>query len=53
MSIKVKKFNGYKFIYDNNSFIVDLVLSNTKDNLNTLYTKHPEFLEIDLNNEEI
>ena len=52
VSIKVNNFNGYKFIYDNNSFIVDLVLSNTKDNLNILYTKYPEFLEMDLGNIE-
>ena len=49
---EIENFNGYKFIYDNNSFIVDLVLSDTKDNLNILYIKHPEFLEIDLNNIE-
>lgn len=52
VSIKVNNFNGYKFIYENNSFIVDLMLSDTKDNFNILYKKHPEFLEIDLDNKE-
>lgn len=52
VSIKVNNFNGYKFIYENNSFIVDLMLSDTKDNFYILYKKHPEFLEIDLDNKE-
>ena len=36
VSIKVKNFNGYKFIYDNNSYIVNLLLSNNKENLELL-----------------
>ena len=52
VSIKVKKFNGYKFIYDNNSYIVNLLLSNNKENLELLYKTYPELLEIDLQNVE-
>ncbi len=52
VSIKVKNFNGYKFIYDNNSYIVNLLLSNNKENLELLYKTYPELLEIDLPNVE-
>ena len=52
VSIKVKNFNGYKFIYDNNSYIVNLLLSNNKENLELLYKTYPELLEIDLQNVE-
>lgn len=52
VSIKVKNFNGYKFIYDNNSYIVNLLLSNNKENLELLYKIYPELLEIDLQNVE-
>lgn len=52
VSIKVKNFNGYKFIYDNNSFIVNLVSCNYHENLNIIYKMFPEFLELNLENIE-
>ena len=49
---EVNKFRGYKFIYDYNSFIINMVLYETHKNLELLYKYLPELLDIDLKNRE-
>lgn len=51
-SVMVKEFTGYKFIYENNSFIIDLVLHENHNNLSIIYKNIPEMLELDLSNIE-
>lgn len=51
-SVVVKEFTGYKFMYENNSFIIDLVLHENHNNLAIIYKNIPEMLEIDLSNTE-
>ena len=51
-SMEVNKFRGYKFIYDYNSFIINMVLYETHKNLEVLYKYLPELLDIDLKNRE-
>jgi hypothetical protein len=51
-SVVVKEFVGYRFMYENNSFIIDLVLHNSHKNLSILYKHIPKILDIDLNNIE-
>lgn len=51
-SMEVNKFRGYKFIYDYNSFIINMVLYETHKNLELLYKYLPELLDIDLKNRE-
>ena len=46
--MEVNKFRGYKFIYDYNSFIINMVLYETHKNLEVLYKYLPELLDIDL-----
>lgn len=52
LSLEVKDFVGYKFIYDNNSFIAKLCLHEFEDCLTILYKNMPEALDIDLGNKE-
>lgn len=51
-SLEVKDFVGYKFIYENNSFIAKLCLHEFEDCLTILYKNMPEALDIDLGNIE-
>ena len=51
-SLEVKDFVGYKFIYDNNSFIANLCLHEFEDCLTILYKNMPEVLDIELGNIE-
>lgn len=51
-SMEVNKFRGYKFIYDYNSFIINMVLYETHRNLEVLYKHLPKLLELDLKNLE-
>ena len=51
-SVVVNEFIGYRFIYENNSFIIDLVLHEYNNNLAILYKNIPEMLELDLSNIE-
>ena len=51
-SMEVNKFRGYKFIYDYNSFIINMVLYETHKNLEVLYKHLPKLLELDLKNLE-
>lgn len=49
---KVNDFVGYKFIYDNNSFMINIALNDNQETLSVLYKELPEILEVDLNNNE-
>ena len=51
-SLEVKDFVGYKFMYDNNSFIAKLCLHEFEDCLTILYKNMPEVLDINLGNIE-
>ena len=51
-SKEVNKFRGYKFIYDYNSFIINMVLYETHKNLEVLWKNLPKLLELDLKNLE-
>lgn len=51
-SIEVNNFLGYKFMYDNNSFMINLCLHEWREVLTTLYQTMPQLLDIDLDNEE-
>lgn len=51
-SFEVKDFIGYKFMYDNNSFIAKLCLHEFTDCLTILYKNMPEVLDADLGNKE-
>ena len=51
-SMEVNDFIGYKFMYDNNSFMINLCLNGSRDNLTILYENIPELLDTDLCNEE-
>lgn len=50
--MKVNNFIGYKLMYDNNSFMINLCLHESWDNLTTLYKNMPEILNVDLGNKE-
>ena len=50
--VNVNNFIGYKFIYDYNSFIANITLQETYNDLEILYKNLPELLNIDLNNNE-
>ena len=45
VSIKVKNFNGYKFIYDDNEFIANIRNGLTEYCLETLYNNLPSIIE--------
>lgn len=51
-SLEVRNFVGYNFMYENNSFIINLLLHEAWDNLTVLYKNIPQILEIDLHNPE-
>ncbi len=50
--IEVNNFVGYKFIYDNNNFMINLRLHEWHEALTVLYQHMPDLLNIDLNNNE-
>lgn len=50
--VDVTEFSGYRFIYENNAFIINLHSYETWDNLSIVYENMPELLEIDLKNNE-
>lgn len=52
LSLEIKDFVGYKFMYDNNSFIAKLCLHEFGDCLTLLYKSMPEVLDVDLGNIE-
>ena len=51
-SIEVNDFVGYKFMYDNNSFMINLCLHDWWENLTILYKEMPQLLNINLDNAE-
>lgn len=51
-SIEVRDFIGYKFMYDNNSFMIDLCLHEWGDALTVLYQNMPQLLTMVLDNKE-
>ena len=51
-SMEVNDFVGYRFMYDNNSFMINLCLHESWDNLTVLYKNMPELLNLDLCNKE-
>jgi len=51
-SIEVNDFVGYKFMYDNNSFMINLCLHERWEPLTILYQNMPQLLNMDLDNEE-
>lgn len=53
VKVKIKNFVGYKFIYDNNSFIAKMSSHEFEDCLAILYKNMPEILDIDLENKEV
>ena len=52
LKLEVKNFVGYKFIYENNSFIANLRLHEFENCLKVLYNNMPEILDVDLKNIE-
>ena len=52
LSFEINDFVGYKFMYDNNSFIAKLCLYELEDCLTILYKNMPELLDVDLCNIE-
>lgn len=51
-SMKVVDFAGYPFLYENNSFVINLCLREREDNLKILYEHMPEALNVDLDHAE-
>lgn len=51
-SMKVVDFAGYPFLYENNSFVINLCLREREDNLKILYEHMPEVLNVDLDHAE-
>lgn len=50
--VEVNNFIGYKFMHENNSFMINLLLDEKWNNLDILYKNMPEILKVDLNNHE-
>ena len=51
-SVEVSNFCGYKFMYDNNSFMINLCMHEYWETLTILFQNIPQLLDIDLKNEE-
>ncbi len=49
---EINDFVGYKFMYDDNSFIAKLCLHEFEECLTILYKNMPEVLDVDLGNKE-
>ena len=51
-SLEVNKFIGYKFIYENNDFLINVCLHNWWEPLTIIYQNIPQLLNMDLDNKE-
>ena len=51
-SLKVNKFIGYKFIYENNDFLMNVCLNYWWEPLTIIYQNMPQLLNMDLDNKE-
>ena len=51
-SINANAFLGYKFIYENNDFLINLHLHEWHEALTVLYQHMPDILDVDLENNE-
>lgn len=51
-SIEVNNFTGYKFMYDHNSFMINLCLHEWWEPLMIIYQNIPQLLNMDLGNKE-
>ena len=51
-SLEVNNFIGYKFIYENNSFMISVCLHEWWEPLTIIYQNIPQLLNMDLDNEE-
>lgn len=51
-SVDIHNFAGYKFMYDNNSFIMNLSCHEWYDALTVVYQHMPQLLNADLDNKE-
>ena len=51
-SLEVNKFIGYKFIYENNDFLINVCLHDLWEPLTIIYQNIPQLLNMDLDNKE-
>ena len=51
-SLEVNKFIGYKFIYENNDFLINVCLHDWWKPLTIIYQNIPQLLNMDLDNKE-
>ena len=51
-SLEVNKFIGYKFIYENNDFLINVCLSDWWEPLTIIYQNIPQLVNMDLDNKE-
>jgi hypothetical protein len=51
-SLEVNKFIGYKFIYENNDFLINVCLNDWWEPLTIIYQNIPQLLNMDLDNKE-
>ena len=51
-SLEVNKFIGYKFIYENNDFLINVCLHDWWEPLTIIYQNIPQLLNMDLDNKE-
>ena len=51
-SLEVNKFIGYKFIYENNDFLINVCLHDWWECLTIIYENLPQLLTMDMDNKE-
>ena len=51
-SVEVNNFIGYKFIYENNDFLINVCLHEWRECLTIIYENLPQLLTMDLDNKE-
>ena len=51
-SVEVNNFIGYKFIYENNDFLINVCLHDWWEPLTIIYQNIPQLLNMDLDNKE-
>ena len=51
-SLEVNKFIGYKFIYENNDFLINVCLHDLWEPITIIYQNIPQLLNMDLDNKE-
>ena len=51
-SLEVNKFIGYKFIYENNDFLINVCFHDWWEPLTIIYQNIPQLLNMDLDNKE-